>query len=301
MRPKSSGRGVASLLIALAVLLAACVGGGDDAQPAADTQSPGGTVLGGTLARIKERGTLIVGAECLYKGTCYLDPGTGQRLGYGVDLTNILAKDLGVDVEWVDMEWTALIPAVQTGQIDMITQGVTRTPERASSVTFTDPMEYYPQALVLPADSPLLEQDDFDEVVGELNQADMTITFLLGGAHQIMVENSFPDAEHRGLESAQAFEEVASGRADAMIADTGDAFDYIQNNPNAVIWQDRAISTNQGSFVVPYGDTELVTWLNNWIAYYTSNGTLRNLKLAWNEERGIPAELAGLPPAGGPD
>jgi ABC-type amino acid transport substrate-binding protein len=283
------------------MLLAACTGGEDDAQPAAAAQATGAETQGGTLARIRERGTLVVGAECLYKGTCFLDPDSGERLGYGVDVTNILAQDLGVEVEWVDMEWTALIPAVQTGQIDMITQGVTRTPERAFSVTFTEPMEYYPQALVLPADSPLLEQENFDEVVGELNQPGNVITFLLGGAHQIMVENSFPQAEHRGLESAQAFEEVASGRADAMIADTGDAWDYIQNNPDALIWQDRAISTNQGSFVIPYGDTELLTWLNNWIAYYTSNGTLRNLKLAWNEERGIPADLAGLPPTGEPD
>lgn len=296
MRAMESRNVLPVALCLVIVLLAAACTGGDETQAAEDDDAS--TQQEGTLGRIRDRGTLIVGAECLYKGTCYLDPDTGERLGYGVDVTNILADDLGVDVEWVDMEWTALIPAVQTGQIDMITQGVTRTPERAFAVTFTDPMEYYPQALVLNSDSDLLAEDNLDEVIAELNQPDRTVTFLLGGAHQIIVENSFPEAEHRGLESAQAFEEVATGRADAMIADTGDAWDYIQNNDMAAIWQEQAISTHQGSFVIPYGDTEFATWLNNWIAYYTANGTLRNLKLAWNEERGIPADLAGLPPAG---
>ena len=283
-----------ALVAAMTVILAACAEG----DTASTTDEGDAAGQQSTLDRIRERGTLRVGAECLYKGTCFLDPDTGERLGYGVDVTNILAADLGVDVEWVDMEWTALIPAIQTGQVDMITQGMTRTPERAFAVTFTDPMEYYPQALVLNSESELLELENLDDVMVALNQPDRTITFLLGGAHQIIVENSFPRAQHRGLESAQAFEEVATGRADAMIADTGDAWDYMQNNPRATIWQMRAISTHQGSFVVPYGDIEFLTWMNNWVAYYTANGTLRNLKLAWNQERGIPADLAGLPPAG---
>ena len=286
---------VIALFVAMTVILAACAEGDTSSQA---TDEGDTAEQQGTVERIRERGTLRVGAECLYKGTCFLDPDTGERLGYGVDVTNILAADLGVDVEWVDMEWTALIPAIQTGQVDMITQGMTRTPERAFAVTFTDPMEYYPQALVLNSESELLELENLDEVIVALNQPDRTITFLLGGAHQIIVENSFPRAQHRGLESAQAFEEVATGRADAMIADTGDAWDYMQNNPRATIWQMRAISTHQGSFVISYGDLEFLTWLNNWVAYYTANGTLRNLKLAWNQERGIPADLAGLPPAG---
>ena len=106
------------LVVAMTVILAACTEGGTSSQ----TDEGDTTNQQGTIERIRERGTLRVGAECLYKGTCFLDPDTGERLGYGVDVTNILAADLGVGVEWVDMEWTALIPAIQTGQVDMITQ-----------------------------------------------------------------------------------------------------------------------------------------------------------------------------------
>lgn len=268
---------------------------------ACGSQSPSeatnGDESGSTLAEIRERGVLRVGAECLYKGTCYLDPETGERLGYGVDLTNMLAADLGVEVEWQDVEWTALIPSLQTGKIDMISQGMTKTPERLLSVLMSDPMEFYPQALVLNASDPLTDNDNLDEVIATLNSPDKTITFLLGGAHEVLVDRFFPEAEKKGLESAQAFEEVASGRADAMIVDTGDAWDYQANNPDAVIWQGRPISQSVGSFVVNSGDEEFLTYLNGWIEYYRSNGTLRNLKLQWNEERGIPPELAGVLPS----
>ena len=100
------------LVMALTVILAACAEG----DTASETTDEGDTTEQGTIERIRERGTLRVGAECLYKGTCFLDPDTGERLGYGVDVTNILAADLGVDVEWVDMEWTALIPASRPGR-----------------------------------------------------------------------------------------------------------------------------------------------------------------------------------------
>lgn len=285
-------------IMAMVTAIALVVAGCSSAPPApAGSPGAGGVTTGGTLAAIKQRGVLKVGAECLYKGTCFYDPETNTRLGYGVDLTDMLARDLGVTVEWVDLEWTALIPAVQTGQVDMVTMGMTKTPERSLSVYMSDAMDYYPVGLVLHKDDPLNAEEDLSTVLAELNEPGKTITFLLGGAHEIIVDANFPNAEKKGLDSAQAFEEVASGRAQAMVVDTADAWDYSQNNANAVIWQDRSISNHHGSFVLRYGDDEFLNYLNNWLEYYRANGTLRGMKLAWNTERGIPTELAGLPPA----
>lgn len=285
---------ITAMVAAVALIVAGCA-----ASTTAPGSSPGpdGIATGGTLAAIKERGVLKVGAECLYKGTCFYDPATNTREGYGVDLTDMLAKDLGVTVEWVDLEWTALIPAVQTGQIDMVSMGMTKTPERAQAVYMSDAMDYYPVGLVLHKDDPLNAETDVSTVLAELNQPDKTITFLLGGAHEIIVDANFPNAEKKGLDSAQAFEEVASGRAQAMVVDTADAWDYSQNNANAVIWQNSTISNHHGSFVTRYGDDEFLNYLNNWLEYYRANGTLRGMKLAWNAERGIPNDLAGVPPA----
>ena len=285
-------------LVALVATFGLAFGACTSTSPTpSSTPNADGVASGGTLAAIKQRGVLKVGAECLYKGTCFYDPATNSRQGYGVDLTDLLATDLGVTAEWVDLEWTALIPAVQTGQIDMVTMGMTKTPARSLSVYMSDPMDYYPVGLVLHKDDPLNAETDINKVLAALNQPDKTITFLLGGAHEIIVDKNFPNATKKGLDSAQAFEEVASGRASAMVVDTGDAWDYGQNNANAVVWQNRTISNHHGSFVIRYGDDEFLNYLNNWLEYYRANGTLRGIKSAWNAERGIPDDLAGLPPA----
>ncbi|GIK41579.1 MAG: amino acid ABC transporter substrate-binding protein [Chloroflexota bacterium] len=250
------------------------------------------------LDGIQERGVLRVGTECVYKGACYIDPNTNERRGYAVDLTNLMAQDLGVEVEWVDMEWTALIPAIETGKVDIITQGMTLTPERLKVVEMSKPMDWYPGVLLLPADSPLHDLTTLDEVALALNQPDRTITFILGSSQERTTKLMFPNANHNGLDLAAAYLEVATGRADAMFADAGDAFDLTQNNPGAKIWQDEIVYTELGSMVIRAGDQRFLNWLNGWVDFYTANGTLRNTKLASYEERGVPEWMRALPQPG---
>lgn len=268
------------------LFVAACV------QP----EGGGGTPSASLLDAVQERGVLRVGAECVYKGTCFLDPDTGERVGYSVELTRILARDLGVEVEWLDMEWSALIPAIGTGQIDVITQGMTNSPERAKVVEMTKAMDYYPGALVLPPTSPLHGVTDLNAVWAALDSEDKTITFLLGGTQELMTKALLPKAKHRGLDVAAAYMEIASGRADAMLVDAGDAWDMIHATPGGKIWQDRVVYTLTGSMVIRPGDQRFLNWLNTWIDYYSGNQTLRTIKLKWYEARGVPSWMRVLPP-----
>jgi len=149
------------------------------------------------LDEIQERGVMRVGAECLYKGTCYIDPDTGERTGYSVDLANLMAQDLEVEIEWVDVEWSALIPAIETGKADIIMMGMTNTPARAKVVEMSKPMDYYPGVLVMPADSPLHDLKTLDAILSELNKPERTVTFLLGGAQERTIDLMLPDATRR--------------------------------------------------------------------------------------------------------
>ena len=63
----------------------------------------------------------------------------GQPDGFDVDLAKLAAQELGVPVEIKDMEFSGLIPALQGGKVDMIISGMSRTPERAKTVSFTQP------------------------------------------------------------------------------------------------------------------------------------------------------------------
>jgi len=277
-----------SLLILVAPLLfsASCGVSGDRVQSHS------------LLDEIPRRGVVRVGVECVYKGTCFVEPDTGEAVGYSVELTNLMARDLGVTVEWVDLEWTALIPAITTGNVDIVTQGMTNTPERAKVVEMTKPMDFYPGVLILSAESPLHEQANLDELITALNTPDRTVSFLLGGSQERTANALFPNATHRALDVAAAYMELVSGRADAMISDAGDAWDMTRENPAGKIWRDQIVYSLHGCMVIRNSDQRFLNWLNNWIDYYMSNQMLRNMKLKWYRKRGVPDWMQVLPPLG---
>ena len=93
---------------------------------------------GSNLSQIIKRNKLIVGMEVSFFPFEYANE-KGEPIGFEVDIAQLAAKELGVEIEIKDMEFAGLIPALQSGKIDMIISGMTRTLTRAKSVSFTQP------------------------------------------------------------------------------------------------------------------------------------------------------------------
>ncbi len=63
----------------------------------------------------------------------------GKTVGFEVDLVAEVAKRLGKSVEFVNIPFNGLFPAVQSGRIDMAVSSITITDKRLESVTFSQP------------------------------------------------------------------------------------------------------------------------------------------------------------------
>ncbi|HBP79308.1 MAG TPA: amino acid ABC transporter substrate-binding protein [Halomonas sp.] len=74
-----------------------------------------------------------------------LDPDTGEMIGFDMDIINEVAERAGFDVNLTTMEFSGIIPAVQTGSQEVAIAGITITDERAQVVDFSDP--YYDSGL----------------------------------------------------------------------------------------------------------------------------------------------------------
>ena len=74
-----------------------------------------------------------------------LDPDTGEMIGFDMDIINEVADRAGFDVNLTTMEFSGIIPAVQTGSQEIAIAGTTITEERAQVVDFSDP--YYDSGL----------------------------------------------------------------------------------------------------------------------------------------------------------
>jgi polar amino acid transport system substrate-binding protein len=107
-----------------------------------------------TLARIKKEAVLRVANSGVYPP--FESVQNGKLVGLDIDLTNLLAKDLGVDAEIQVIDFKGLIAALKSGKVDALVTAMTYTPERAEQIAFSEP--YYRTAMVVAtrADGPLI-------------------------------------------------------------------------------------------------------------------------------------------------
>ena len=139
------------------------------------------------LDEIVERGELRVGMTLQFEPEMYLDE-SGEPAGYDVELLNLLATDLGVELTIENQEFDALIPGLLAGTWDMISVGLVPRPPRLLQMYFSDSYVPYDQVLVAAADS------DREPTISAYNVADTTITALQGSTAAEQVTTQFPEA-----------------------------------------------------------------------------------------------------------
>jgi ABC-type amino acid transport substrate-binding protein len=228
---------------------------------------------GSVLDQIIERGELRVGMTLQFEPEMYLDE-NGEPAGYDVELLNLLATDLGVELVIENQEFDALIPGLLAGQWDMISVGLVPRPARLLQMYFTDAYVPYEQVLVAAADS------DREPTIEAYNVEGTTITALQGSTAAEQVTTQFPNATLAEFpQQDAAFLEVASGRADAIVVESYLAERFIQANPDqlAVVALGAPLQIEFGSYAIPLGDEKFLTYLNSWLQYYKNNGTLDTL------------------------
>src|SRR5580700_2530720 len=81
---------------------------------------------------------LLVGMDLSYPPFEMRDQ-SGAPAGVSVDLARALGERLGMPVDIENLPFNGLIPALRTGQIDLIISSVTSTPERAQAIDFSEP------------------------------------------------------------------------------------------------------------------------------------------------------------------
>ena len=272
VRDTNKRRTARGLALVGALAVAGWAGGALPASAAAEpsrnvaSAEPSGSVLDAII----ERGELRVGMTLQFEPEMYLDE-DGQPAGYDVELLNLLATDLGVELTIENQEFDALIPGLLAGQWDMISVGLVPRPPRLLQMYFTDAYVPYEQVLVAAADT------DREATIEAYNVEGTTITALQGSTAAEQVATQFPNATVAEFpQQDAAFLEVASGRADAIVVESYLAERFIQSNPDqlAVVALDAPLQIEFGSYAIPLGDDKFLTYLNSWLQYYKNNGTL---------------------------
>ncbi len=182
----------------MVLAFAGCNGGKDDEQAVTDMQY------------VKDKGALVVGITEFepmdYKGE------DGSWIGFDADMAKEFAKYLGVDVEFIEIDWDNKILELDGKTIDCVWNGMTLTEEVTSSMACSEPYCNNQQVVIVPAD----KADDIQSVEA---CAELNFAVEAGSAgYEMAVENGFNYTEVK--DQATALMEVAAGTCDAAVIDS---------------------------------------------------------------------------------
>jgi polar amino acid transport system substrate-binding protein len=91
-----------------------------------------------------ENGMLRFGTAAVTEPMSFVDA-SKSIVGFDIEFASRVARKLGKDIEIVDMEFGAMLPALISGKVDMIGAGLSITEERAKKVLFSE--SYYPSGI----------------------------------------------------------------------------------------------------------------------------------------------------------
>lgn len=101
------------------------------------------------VAYIQDKGTLIVGITD-FAPMDYKDE-SGEWIGFDADMARVVAEKLGVEAQFVEIDWDNKIMELDSKNIDVVWNGMTLTPETTSAMECTNPYCNNAQVIVVPA------------------------------------------------------------------------------------------------------------------------------------------------------
>ena len=159
---------------------------------------------------IKEKGTLVVGITD-FAPMDYKDA-DGNWIGFDADVATAFAKYLGVEVEFVEIEWDNKVLELNAKSIDCVWNGMTLTDEVTSSMACSNAYCNNAQVVIIPA-------DQADKYQTAQDCADLVFAVEAGSAGE--AEIATLGYEYTPVQSqASALMEVAAGTCDAAVIDS---------------------------------------------------------------------------------
>lgn len=233
------------------------------------------------LAQIKDKGTIRIAVAMGIPQYSYID-GKMQPTGSDVETAKMLAKDLGLDLELVQITNAARVPTVQTGKADLVVSALGITDERKKAIDFSIP--YATLALVVAAPENI-EIKDYADLTGKriaLTRAttnDQDITNNTKGADILRFEDD-----------ATLITSVISGQVDTISSQSaviGGINERRKAGPLEIKFIQKETDLGIG---VAKGNPELLEWVNEWVTTNFENGKLREVFKEY-QHRDLPDDL----------
>ena len=196
-----------------------------DASQSSGSQSgagsqDGSSAQGGTVdedwAYIQDKGTLKIGFT-YFEPMNYMDA-NGEFVGFETEFATAVCEKLGLEPEFVEINWDSKVLELQSKNIDCIWNGMTITPELEAALTISDPYIKNYQVVVIRADKAEEYQSTAD-LIGKTVEAEAGSagekTIIGDAADENLAQANYVSVDKQ----TSALMEVKAGAADAAVMD----------------------------------------------------------------------------------
>jgi polar amino acid transport system substrate-binding protein len=223
------------------------------------------------IAAIKQRGKLLAGVKFDTPPFGFLND-ENKPVGFDLDMVRLVAKRIGVPVEFVKVTSPTRIPVLAAGNVDLVAASMTNTPDRAKVIDFSITYFVGHQSLLVPANSPIKGPEDLNGKRVAVQQGTTLEQTIAQLAPQAKV-TSFKDYDSAWLALQQ-------GRADAFTGSEIILHGFLKNNPKFKI-VGKPFSAEPFGIGVRKGNTELANEINAALQDAWKSGEYQKLYEQW--------------------
>lgn len=247
--------------LALASLVLAACGSAPAAAPAAS-----GTDLGGK--------TITIAVENAYPPFNSIDEATGKPVGWDYDTVTEICKRINCKPEFKEAAWDGIFPAMQSGEYDVLADGVSLTEEREKIIDFSMPYVNVGQVL-------LTRAGETRDLEGFKADASAKIGTQIGTTNEIVAKETFAD---RTVDSYEDFGgavlALLANDIDVVVVDNVTASGFMRENEGKLMIAGQITSDEPLAFVFPPG-SELKAAFDYALEQMKADGTLDTLNKKW--------------------
>jgi polar amino acid transport system substrate-binding protein len=240
--------------------------------------SPGTTASAQTETSVLDKWlsskTANLGVDLTFPPIQFKDA-SGNPTGYQMELTAAMMSDLGVTPNYVEIPFGQLFAGLVAGKFDMMGISATILPSRALKGLFSSFPVFYESIVVLLKPGSTVTSSD------QLNKSGVTLALLQGSSQEFSSHELFPSASYAPFAAlADAVNDVATGRADAVVLSEFDVDSSKTAHPDLKLLAGPPLWVDANTYLMPLGDYKLQAWVNNWLRY---NATHQRLVTGWKK------------------
>ena len=209
----------------------------------------------------------------------FTEDGEEEIKGFDVDMMNAIAEDQGLQIEFMNMEFDSLIPALESDQGDIIAAGMNKLAgDRAEKVDFGDTYFESDLMLLVKSDSTLTSIDDVTPDMKLASQIGTT-----GGEYVQALEGEGKIAQGVVLNQwTDSYMQLQNGDVQGVIVDKPVGEAYLNSHSDIAKFVGEPFGDHEEfAYAVQKGNTELLDKLNAGLANMKENGTYEELVDKW--------------------